>query len=87
MNSHVLDVTRIPVRIPDLPLTRREVEVLHLLARGYKYAQIAAELEIALDTVKTHCKAIYRKLSAKTGPHAVMVAVAAGLIVPVEEQA
>ena len=38
-------------------LTAREREVLRLLARGYAYKEIAAELFISLKTVETHASA------------------------------
>lgn len=48
---------------PDLidALTRRELEVLRLLARGYTYKEIAAELFISIKTVETHASNILRK--------------------------
>ncbi|PRQ11402.1 DNA-binding response regulator [Corynebacterium sp. 13CS0277] len=45
---------------PDV-LTRREREVLRLLARGYTYKEIAAELFISIKTVETHASNILRK--------------------------
>lgn len=42
-------------------LTRRELEVLRLLARGYTYREIAAELFISIKTVETHSSNILRK--------------------------
>lgn len=43
-------------------LTPREREVLRLLARGYAYREIAAELFISIKTVETHASNILRKL-------------------------
>lgn len=45
---------------PDV-LTRREREVLRLLARGYTYKEIAADLFISIKTVETHASNILRK--------------------------
>lgn len=42
-------------------LTRRELEVLRLLARGYTYKEIAGELFISVKTVETHASNILRK--------------------------
>lgn len=42
-------------------LTRRELEVLRLLARGYTYKEIASELFISVKTVETHASNILRK--------------------------
>jgi LuxR family maltose regulon positive regulatory protein len=44
------------------PLTPREREVLRLIAAGRSNPEIAAELVIAVTTVKTHVKNIYGKL-------------------------
>ncbi|MDO4762620.1 MAG: response regulator transcription factor [Corynebacterium sp.] len=42
-------------------LTRRELEVLRLLARGYTYKEIGAQLFISIKTVETHASNILRK--------------------------
>jgi DNA-binding NarL/FixJ family response regulator len=43
-------------------LTKREQEVLRLLARGYSYREIAGELFISIKTVETHASNVLRKL-------------------------
>lgn len=43
-------------------LTRREAEVLPLLAQGRSNPQIALELDVGVETVRTHARNIYRKL-------------------------
>jgi DNA-binding NarL/FixJ family response regulator len=43
-------------------LTSREQEVLALLAKGHLYKQIAATLEISINTLRVHVRAIYDKL-------------------------
>jgi DNA-binding NarL/FixJ family response regulator len=43
-------------------LTRREREVLRLLARGYSYREIGTELFISIKTVETHASNVLRKL-------------------------
>jgi LuxR family maltose regulon positive regulatory protein len=45
------------------PLSEREMEVLHLLARGLSNPEIAQELVIAVSTVRSHLKSIYSKLN------------------------
>lgn len=48
---------------PELDLlTPRELEVMRLLARGYAYKEIAAELYIGTKTVETHASNVLRKL-------------------------
>ncbi len=63
----VLDAFRdapvVPSVDPELDqLTPRELEVLRLLARGYAYKEIAAELFISVKTVETHASNVLRKL-------------------------
>ncbi len=52
-------------------LTQREVEILRLLAGGYKYKEVAEKAFISLDTVRTHTKHIFEKLDVKTKDQAV----------------
>jgi DNA-binding NarL/FixJ family response regulator len=51
-----------PAGDPNLDLlTRRERDVLRLLARGYAYKEIAGELFISVKTVETHVSSVLRK--------------------------
>jgi DNA-binding NarL/FixJ family response regulator len=59
-------------------LTERESEVLALLAKGYRNHEIGDALFVSLDTVKTHVKAVYRKLGVRNRAGAVAVALADG---------
>ena len=43
-------------------LTERELTVLHYLPTQLTQRDIATELYVSLNTVKTHCQAAYRKL-------------------------
>jgi LuxR family maltose regulon positive regulatory protein len=54
------------------PLSTRELEVLQLLATGLSNPQIAAELFIALSTVKTHVNRIYAKLDVDNRAQAIV---------------
>ncbi len=48
---------------PELDLlTAREREVLQLIARGYLYKEIAAQLHLSVKTVESHVSAVLRKL-------------------------
>lgn len=62
------------------PLTEREIEVLHLLARGLQNKEIAAELTITERTVKFHVSSIMGKLQAGNRTEAVAIAAQLGLI-------
>lgn len=69
----------------DLP-TRREIDVLKLMASGLCNKAIAAELAISAGTVKAHVKALMQKLNASTRTAAADVAKRRGLLDPVGEQ-
>src|SRR3712207_6054149 len=56
---------------PEVPLTRREQDVLDELLQGLSNRQIGRNLFISEDTVKSHVKAILRKLGARDRAHAV----------------
>jgi len=56
------------------PLTDRERKVLRLLSVGLSNAEIAAELVVSINTVKTQARSIYQKLNAKNRHEAVALA-------------
>ena len=59
--------SHIPAAVSDVEkLTRREQEVLELLAKGFLYKEICDHLGIGLPTVKSHLKQIYEKLHVQT---------------------
>ena len=64
------------------PLSAREVEVLRLLDAGLSNQQIAAKLNIAASTVKTHINNLYGKLGVQTRVQAVNRARELGLLEP-----
>ncbi len=53
-------------------LTKREHEILALLAKGYLYKEIADQLGITLSTVRAHLHAVYEKLHVQTRTEAVV---------------
>lgn len=61
-------------------LSSREVEVLKLLAEGHVYKTAAAELDLALDTVRFHVRNIYEKLHVHSKSEAVLVALRQGIL-------
>jgi DNA-binding NarL/FixJ family response regulator len=58
---------------PNPNLTSREKEILSSLAAGKFYKEIAGEFHICIDTVKKHCKNIYRKLHVKNRKEAAVL--------------
>jgi len=74
------EFTKTP-RIKNLPtndnfenLSRRELEILQMVASGMSNKEIASSLVIAEGTVKNHLTNIFSKLDAKDRMHAVMIA-------------
>lgn len=63
-----------------MSLTAREIEVLRLISKGFTYAEIAGTLAISANTVKSHVKACYQKLSVGSAAAAVMRATESGLL-------
>lgn len=62
------------------PLTRREIEVLQMLAEGLGNKTIARRLSISEHTVKFHVGSIFSKLNVSSRTEAVMVGARQGLI-------
>ncbi len=56
-------------------LTEREQEILRGLTHGLSYEQLAEDLGISLGTVRTHIRAVYRKLQVHSARAAVSRAV------------
>lgn len=56
-------------------LTPREKEILSSLSKGNSYKLIAAQLDISIDTVRTHIKHIYDKLQVRSQTEAVSKAI------------
>ena len=61
-------------------LTRREHEVLRLIAKGFSYQEIAETLSLSVHTVTSHIKHIYRKLAVGSRGEAVYEASQIGLL-------
>ena len=71
---------RLTNRMFQTALTTREIEVLHLVAKGMRNKEIAAELKISDETVQGHVKNILAKLSVHDRTEAVAVAVRRGIV-------
>ncbi len=61
-------------------LTTRELDVLQLLAKGFKRKEIAQHLEISIGTVGTHINHIYEKLGVRSNVEAIALAVSENII-------
>ena len=51
--------------VAQLELSKRELEILNLLARGYSNQEIATKLFVSVSTVKTHIQNLFEKLDVK----------------------
>lgn len=63
-------------------LTEREADILRLLADGLSNAEIAAQVWLSQETVKTHVKSILSKLGVRDRTQAVVWAYRTGFIGP-----
>jgi PAS domain S-box-containing protein len=61
-------------------LTKREAEILQLVADGFENDEISGQLYISKETVKTHVRRLLQKLGARSRTHAVSVGLRRGLI-------
>ncbi|MFF0830726.1 response regulator [Brevibacillus sp. NPDC003359] len=60
------------------PLTKRELEMLHMIKAGYTNQEIALHYQISIGTVKGYNNQLYSKLGAKNRTHAIMLATQLG---------
>ena len=68
------------IRKRELGITKRELEILGLMARGLSNKEIAETLFVSENTVKTHSSRLFEKLDAKRRTQAVQIGKEAGLI-------
>ena len=67
-------------RVRDLGITKRELEILELIAQGLSNREIADKLFVSENTVKTHSSRLFDKLSARRRTQAVQIGKEMGLI-------
>jgi DNA-binding NarL/FixJ family response regulator len=85
----VLDLVRslgpVPGQGPDssadrFELTERELQVLRCLVRGMSYKRTAQQLDISVDTVRSHIRSVYSKLQVHSVAEAVSRALREGIV-------
>jgi DNA-binding NarL/FixJ family response regulator len=79
-----------PARVPaggldSAGLTDREAQILRLMAQGLSNAEIAAQLVVSPETVKTHVAHVLTKLDARDRTQAVIRAYHSGFITPLDQ--
>lgn len=67
-------------QLKQLGITKRELEILELIAHGMSNREIAEKLFVSENTVKTHSSRLFDKLGAKRRTQAVQIAKENGLI-------
>lgn len=67
-------------QLKQLGITKRELEILELIAQGMSNREIAEKLFVSENTVKTHSSRLFDKLGAKRRTQAVQIAKENGLI-------
>lgn len=91
--KEVVLIKEVPVPVPsresfsvnqtqlrDLGITKRELEILALIAQGLSNREIAEQLFVSENTIKTHSSRLFDKLSAKRRTQAVQIGKELGLI-------
>jgi DNA-binding NarL/FixJ family response regulator len=71
---------QLALHAPEERLTDREVEVLKLVAEGQSNKQIAWQLSLSIETVKSHLKSIFEKFEVDDRTHAVTIALRRGFL-------
>jgi DNA-binding NarL/FixJ family response regulator len=61
-------------------LTEREMDVLRGLVLGHAYKEVAGNLNVSLDTVRSHVRSIYQKMQVHSVSQAVARAIRAGIV-------
>ena len=80
-NTSAPDPKSLSERLAKVGISQREQEVLQLMAQGLSNQEIANQLFISLNTVKTHSSNLYAKLDVKRRTQAIQRAKELGLLV------
>lgn len=73
-------LTRLQPHAPPVSLTPRELEILEWMSTPNTYRQIAAQLSVSEETVRSHAKSILEKMKQPNRAQAVLAAIKTGLV-------
>ncbi len=73
-------VSKLASRVGEEELSEREIQILVLVAKGYKNARVAKTLNITESTIKFHLNNVYSKLGVSSRTSAVAIAARRGII-------
>lgn len=73
-------VSKLASRVGEEELSEREVQILALVAKGYRNARVAKTLNITESTIKFHLNNVYSKLGVSSRTSAVAIAARRGII-------
>jgi len=76
---HAMQPARTPPKLSDLRITKRQADVLRLLAKGLPNSEIARELDISPNTVKQHVHSAFRALGVTSRTEAMVVLAKMGI--------
>ncbi len=79
-NELIVNFEPDPAKLKSSGISTREYEVLQLMAKGLSNQEIADQLFISLNTVKTHASKIFMKLDVKRRTQAIQAAKSLGLL-------
>lgn len=71
-------------RLRELPITKREKEILVHLAQGKTNKEISDDLVLSTSTVRNHISSIFTKLNISNRSQATAIAIYSGLLDPLE---
>jgi LuxR family transcriptional regulator, maltose regulon positive regulatory protein len=80
----IVSLVGLPRSVEDRELSRRELEVLRLMATGRSKREVANELVVSYNTIHSHYRSIYRKLEVGSKADALDRAVVLGVIDPAD---
>jgi DNA-binding NarL/FixJ family response regulator len=81
--NYLMEIDDVASQSPEIEgLTPKEREVMTLIARGFRYREVADELDISVKTLETHMKHIFNKLGVASRHEVTSIAFSTGFVEP-----